>query len=89
METQLVVELMIGMLWTVALASGPALLVVLVVGLVLGVLQSATQINESSVVFVPKLVALLLVGAVAGPFMLQVLLDYVRELLGRIPQIVS
>ena len=87
METTLVVELVLGALRMAAVLAGPVLLTVLVVGIVLGALQSATQINEPSVVFVPKMVAVLLVIAVTGPTSLTMFIDYLRELIQRIPSI--
>jgi flagellar biosynthesis protein FliQ len=56
--------------------TGPAMLVALVVGLVVGVLQAATQINETSISFVAKLFAIALAFIVLGPWMLQQLMDY-------------
>jgi flagellar biosynthesis protein FliQ len=88
-DTTLVVEHLFMALRMLALVAGPALLTILVVGILIGVIQSATQVNEPSMVFVPKIVALLAVVAIAGPVTLSMLLDYVRELIARIPSVVS
>ena len=58
--------------------AGPALIVGLVVGLVVSMLQALTQINESTLVFIPKLVAICATFALLGGFMMQVLGDYAR-----------
>ncbi len=89
MDTTLVVEHLLMAIRMLALVAGPSLLTILIVGLLIGVIQSATQINEPSMVFVPKIVALLLVVAVSGPVSLSMMIDYIRELIGRVPQVVG
>jgi flagellar biosynthetic protein FliQ len=65
--------------------SAPLLLTVLVVGLVVSVFQAATQINEATLSFVPKIVAAVAVLAITGPWMMSALVDYLRETLLAIP----
>jgi flagellar biosynthetic protein FliQ len=65
--------------------SAPLLLTVLVVGLVVSVFQAATQINEATLSFVPKIVAAVAVLAIMGPWMMGALVDYLRETLLAIP----
>lgn len=65
--------------------SAPMLLVVLVVGVLVSVFQAVTQINEATLTFVPKLLAAVAVMAVAGPWMLISLVDYLRSMLLAIP----
>ena len=72
-------------LWMLLMVSAPLLLVVLAVGLVVSVFQAATQINEATLSFVPKIVAAVVVLAVAGPWMLSTLVDYLRATLMGIP----
>jgi flagellar biosynthesis protein FliQ len=72
-------------LWMLLLVSAPILLVVLAVGLVVSVFQAATQINEATLSFVPKVVGAVVVLAVAGPWMLSTLVDYIRTVLIGIP----
>ncbi len=86
-DASLVTELVLLALRMVLVLAGPVLATVFVVGLVLGALQSATQINESSVAFVPKLVAVLAVIALTGAPTLALFVDYVRELIARIPAV--
>ena len=77
-----------GLLLMLTVAA-PMLITVLVVGLVVSVLQAATQINEATLSFVPKVVAAVVVLAVAGPWMLATLTAYLQRLLASIPQIVG
>jgi flagellar biosynthetic protein FliQ len=65
--------------------SAPFLLVALGIGLIVSVFQAATQINEPSLSFIPKLVGLLLTLIVGGPWILSSLMDYTRHILKDIP----
>lgn len=71
------------------LVAAPLLLTVLVVGLVVSVFQAATQINEATLSFVPKVVAAVAVLALTGPWMLTMLVDYIRQTLQAIPTVVG
>lgn len=72
-------------LYMLLLVSAPILLTVLLVGLVVSVFQAATQINESTLSFVPKVVAAVAVLAIAGPWMLTMLVEYIQRTLLAIP----
>ncbi|MBV8742910.1 MAG: flagellar biosynthesis protein FliQ [Sinobacteraceae bacterium] len=69
--------------------AAPLLLVALVTGLIIGAFQAATQINEMTLSFIPKVLALALTIVVAGPWMLKVLLSYTRELFESIPGLIG
>ncbi|HVP35008.1 MAG TPA: flagellar biosynthesis protein FliQ [Steroidobacteraceae bacterium] len=69
--------------------AAPMLLVALVTGLVVGAFQAATQINEMTLSFIPKLIAISVALMVAGPWMLKVLVGYTRELFESIPQLIN
>lgn len=69
--------------------SGPLLLSALVIGLIISIFQAATQINEATLSFIPKLVGTFLVLILAGPWMLQLFVDYIRQLFERIPQLIG
>ena len=69
--------------------SAPVLLTVLVVGLVVSIFQAATQINEATLSFVPKIIAAVAVLGVAGPWMVVTLVDYLRQMLQGIPAAVG
>ncbi len=71
------------------LLAAPMLLVALVVGLLVGVFQAATQINEMTLSFIPKLVAMAAVIAITGPWMLKVLVGYTRALIESIPALIQ
>ena len=68
---------------------GPLLLAALVIGLIVSIFQAATQINEQTLSFIPKLVGIFLTLILAGPWMLQLMVDYIRRLFESIPQIVG
>ena len=76
-------------LYMLLLVSAPVLLTVLVVGLVVSVFQAATQINESTLSFVPKVAAAVAVLAIAGPWMLTMLVEYIQRTLLAIPTAVG
>ncbi|MDM0104360.1 flagellar biosynthesis protein FliQ [Variovorax sp. J22R24] len=69
--------------------AAPLLLVALVVGLVISIFQAATQINEATLSFIPKLLAVFATLVIAGPWMLGQMLDYIRALFMSIPQLVG
>ena len=74
----------------VALAlAAPLLLVALVTGLIISILQAATQINEMTLSFIPKIIAVFIAIIIAGPWMLNLLLDYVRTLFTNLPYIIG
>ena len=73
---------------TLVLAA-PMLITALVVGLIISIFQAATQINESTLQFVPKLVAMFIVMILFGPWMLQYVMDYIQRLFSSIPQLIG
>lgn len=71
------------------LLSAPMLLAALVIGLIVSVFQAATQINEQTLSFIPKLVGMFLILLLAGPWMLEIMVDYSRRLFESIPQLIG
>jgi len=71
------------------LLAAPLLVVALVTGLIIGAFQAATQINEQTLSFIPKLLAMALALVIAGPWMLKVLLSYTHELFESIPNLIN
>lgn len=69
--------------------AAPLLLTALVVGLLVSIMQAATQINELTLSFIPKLVAVFAVLIAAGPWMLQMMVDYIQRLFTSIPSIIG
>lgn len=63
------------------MVSAPLLLVALGIGLIVSIFQAATQINETTLSFIPKLIGIFITLIVAGPWMLTILVDYMREML--------
>ncbi len=69
------------------LLAAPLLLVALVAGLVVSLFQAATQINEMTLSFIPKLLALFITMVLAGPWMINTFVDYMREVFQGIPSL--
>jgi flagellar biosynthetic protein FliQ len=67
------------------LVAAPMLLVALLIGLIVSIFQAATQINETTLSFIPKLIGIFAALVIAGPWMLSVMLDYMRHIFTSIP----
>ena len=89
MDTAMVIDLARHALWTSVLVSAPLLLIALVVGLLIGVIQAATSINEMTLSFIPKLIALGLGLLLFGSWQLVTLVDFTRGIFQRIPTLFS
>ena len=76
-------------LYMLLMVAAPVLLTVLVVGLVVSIFQAATQINEQTLSFVPKIIAAVAVLGFAGPWMLTTLVEYLQRTLQSIPSVVG
>ncbi|HEY0115861.1 MAG TPA: flagellar biosynthesis protein FliQ [Allosphingosinicella sp.] len=74
-------------LWIVSLAAAPILIPALVAGLVLGMVQAATSINEQTLTFVPKLIVVGLCLAIFGSAILMLMVDFTQEMFARIPEL--
>ena len=85
MNSQFVLTMGQDALWMLLMISSPVLGVVLVVGLLISLFQAVTQINEATLAFVPKLLAAMAVFALAGPWMLGMLVEFVRRTIESIP----
>jgi flagellar biosynthetic protein FliQ len=89
METGVIIDLVYQALRMAAVLAGPVIMALMVVGLIIGILQAATSINESTVAFVPKLIVFAAVIVIIGPISLTLFTDYIRELIARIPGLVN
>jgi flagellar biosynthetic protein FliQ len=69
--------------------AAPLLLVAMIIGLIVSIFQAATQINEATLSFIPKLVGIFVALVVAGPWMLSVMLDYMRNVFNGIPGMIG
>jgi flagellar biosynthetic protein FliQ len=76
-------------LYMLMLVAAPVLIVVLLVGVFISIIQAATQINEATLSFVPKVVAAVLTLAIAGPWMMTTLVEYIQRTLQTIPSVVG
>ena len=89
MTPGLVINIVQNALFMLIVISAPILGISLVVGLLVSILQAATQINEMTLTFIPKLLAMFVVLLVAGPWMLNTLMDYTIRLFNSIPGVVG
>ena len=85
MGTSFVIDLAREAMWITLLVSAPLLLVVLVIGVVIGIIQAATSINEMTLSFIPKLIGLAGAIVICGNWQITVLVDYARGIFHRIP----
>lgn len=69
--------------------AAPLLLSALVIGLVVSIFQAATQINEMTLSFIPKLIGILLALIITGPWMVNTMVDYIQRLFGSIPWVIG
>lgn len=74
-------------LWVLALASAPILIPALVVGVLLGMIQAATSINEQTLSFVPKLIVVAICLALFGTAIMTLLVDFTQDIFARIPEV--
>jgi flagellar biosynthetic protein FliQ len=86
-ETQTLLSLADRMLWVAALASAPVLLATLAVGLVVGIVQAATSVNEQTLTFVPKLAVTAFVLVVFGASMMALIGDFTQQIFAQIAQV--
>lgn len=89
MSPDTVIDLSQKTLYLIALIAAPMLLSALAIGLLIGMFQAATSINEQTLSFIPKLMVLLLSILVAGPWMLNLLLNFTRQLYLDIPGLIG
>ena len=85
MNSQMVLTMGQDALLTLLMVAAPILGIVLLVGLVISLFQAVTQINEATLTFIPKLVAAMLALVIAGPWMLSMLVDFIRRTIEMIP----
>ena len=89
MPVDALIETLRQMLWVSILLSLPPLAVALVIGVSVGLLQAVTSIQEQTLSFIPKLVGIFVALIVAGPWMLAVMLDYMRQVFNGIPGLIG
>jgi flagellar biosynthetic protein FliQ len=84
-DTAMVVDLGRESLWVAVMIASPMLGVALIVGLLVGIVQAATSINEMTLSFIPKIAALVVVMIVLGSWQISVIVDFTRRIFERIP----
>ena len=89
MSPDIVIDLSQQALYLIAMITAPMLLSALAIGLLIGMFQAATSINEQTLSFIPKLMVLLLSILIAGPWMLNILLTFTRKLYLGIPGLIG
>lgn len=87
MDIATVIDLAREALWMTVLVSAPLLGVALAAGLLIGVVQAATSINEMTLSFIPKLAALAVVLVITGGWQIGIMVDFTRRIFERIPQL--
>ena len=87
MDSSAVVDLARQALWMTMIISGPLLVVGLLVGLVVGIFQAATSINEQTLSFIPKILIMGLTLSIAGGWMINTMVDYTKGIFTRIPSL--
>lgn len=89
MTPQTIMDLTHSTLTVTAMLAAPLLIIALVTGLVIGMLQAATQINEATLSFIPKLLFIVLALFAVGPWMLRVIVDFTHDLYTNIPNVIG
>ncbi|AQT83636.1 flagellar biosynthetic protein FliQ [Paenibacillus larvae subsp. larvae] len=89
MSSEFIIKLAGDAVYTVLKASGPMLIIALVVGLLVSIFQATTQIQEQTLAFVPKIIAVLLSVIIFGPWILNTLVDYTFNLLNNLHQFIG
>ena len=89
MTPETILEIGTRAIYMTALLSAPPLLSALIIGLLVGMFQAATSINEMTLSFIPKLIVLAIAMIVAGPWMLDTIMNYTREMFENIPGLIG
>lgn len=89
MTPDMVIKIAEQAIYVVILLSSPMLLTALAVGLLVSIFQAMTQIQEQTLSFIPKILAVFISLVVFGPWMLTILLDYTKDLIQQLPQIIG
>ena len=89
MTPEIAVDLFREALWLIVLIVGLAVVPSLVVGLIVAMFQAATQINEQTLSFLPRLLVMLLTLIFAGPWMVRELMEYTQQLIANIPYVIG
>lgn len=89
MNADTVIDLSQQALYVITMLAAPLLVSALLIGLLIGMFQAATQINEMTLSFIPKLLILVVAIMIAGPWMLDLIVNYMRNLYLSIPSLIA
>lgn len=89
MSSETVISIARQGIYTILMVSGPLLLIALVVGLIISIFQATTQIQEQTLAFVPKIIAVLVGIVIFGPWMLSRMLSYTTEIFSNLTRFVG
>jgi flagellar biosynthesis protein FliQ len=89
MTPDVVIKLAEQSIYMIIIISAPMLLIALAVGLIVSIFQAMTQIQEQTLAFIPKILAVFLSLVLFGPWMLTLLLDFTRDLFQQLPQLIG
>jgi flagellar biosynthetic protein FliQ len=89
LDSEMIIKIAENGIYTVLMVSGPVILIALVVGLIISIFQATTQIQEQTLAFVPKIVAVLLGLIIFGPWMLSQMLSYATEIFSNLTRFVG
>lgn len=89
MDADSVIEIAQTALFVLTLVSAPLLMSALAVGLIIGILQAATQVNEMTLSFIPKILAVILALGIGGHWILELLVNFTIDLYGSIPNVAN
>lgn len=89
MNSEMIIRIAEQGIYTVLMVSGPLILLALVVGLIISIFQATTQIQEQTLAFVPKIVAVLVGLIIFGPWMLSHMLSYANEIFSNLTRFVG
>ncbi len=88
MTEHMVIDLGLKAVWVACLVSAPALLSILITGLIVSILQAATQINEQTLSFIPKIIVMTIALAISGPWILATFMNFTVSIFDRIPNVI-
>ena len=87
MDSLIVIEIFTKAMIISLKIAAPALAAIMITGLLVSLLQAATQINEQTLSFIPKIIAMTVAMAISGPWIIRVMVQFTREIIERIPAI--
>jgi flagellar biosynthetic protein FliQ len=88
MTEQVAIDILRDAVYTIFIVSAPILGITLIIGLIISIFQAATSINEMTMTYVPKIIVVAIVGILTLPWMLDILINFLKNLFNMIPKII-